>query len=82
MKIEIYTKPTCSFCARAKDALKKRGHSYTEYVVGQDATKETIQNRINSLGIATVVRTVPQIFIDEEYVGGYDELRHKYNWND
>ncbi len=69
---EIYTKPSCPWCVRAKDLLKLNGISYVEYVLGVDGvTKETIEKK---LGDGTQIRTVPQIFIDGKYVGGCTDL--------
>ena len=80
MKIEIYGKETCPYCQRAKEAFKYAKLPYTEYVVGKDVSKQDIQDRINSLGISHEVKTVPQIFIDDNLIGGYTDLIQKYPW--
>lgn len=80
MKIEIYTKQSCSFCIKAKQIFKRNNLEYTEYEIGQFHTKEEIQNRINALNVNVVVHTVPQIFIDGKYIGGCDELIKQFDW--
>lgn len=69
---EIYTKPSCPYCVKAKSILKSNNIQYVEYIIGVDGvTKETIESKI---GAGSVVRTVPQIFINEAYIGGCDSL--------
>jgi len=68
MKIIIWSKFDCSFCERAKHEFKKRDLSYEERIIGGGWTKEQL------LEVAPNARSVPQIFIDETYVGGYTEL--------
>lgn len=73
---EIYTKPTCPYCVRAKAILNQRNIKYTEYTVGQDGiTKETIEQKI---GPNATIRTVPQIFLDGKYIGGCDDLKKHF----
>lgn len=68
-KIEIYTKQLCPYCIRTKQLLDQKGVKYTEIPVDQDqAALEVMLSR--SLGR----RTVPQIFIDDRAIGGYDDL--------
>jgi len=69
---EIYTKPACPWCVKAKQALSRHGISYTEFTIGTNGiTKETVEQKI---GAGAVVKTVPQIFIDGKYIGGCTEL--------
>jgi len=65
--ISIITKPGCPFCARAKTMLTDNGMDYEEIVLGHDAT-------LRSVRAITSKDTVPQVFIDGEYVGGSKEL--------
>ncbi|BCF99714.1 glutaredoxin 3 [Paraburkholderia sp. PGU19] len=66
--ITIYTTPTCPYCLAAKALLKKKGLSYEEInVQGDRATALALMER-------TGRRTVPQIFIGETHVGGFDDL--------
>lgn len=80
MKIEIYGTRTCPYCNNAKAAVKHANLSYTDYIVGENATKQDIQDRVNALGLQVEIKTVPQIFIDDEYVGGYTELLKRFDW--
>jgi len=66
--VKLYTTPSCSFCIRAKRLLESRGIPFEEVDVGgDDALREEIMQR-------TGRRTVPQIFIDERSIGGFEEL--------
>ena len=67
-KVLIYTTATCPYCVSAKQLLKSKGLSYTEIRVDlDDAARETM--------IACSKRhTVPQIFIDDQHIGGCDDL--------
>jgi glutaredoxin 3 len=66
--IEIYSTRTCGYCRAAKHVLDLRGLKYTEYDVTLNTEKrEEMVRRSNR-------RTVPQIFIDGESIGGYQEL--------
>ena len=70
-KVEIYTKPDCEWCVKAKQLLAKHRMPYTEYIYNIHFTKEELAAKINDSSVAL---TVPQIFLDGERVGGYDEL--------
>ena len=59
----------CPYCIRAKALLRDRGIAYEEIDVTADSAKRSW------LVQATGRRTVPQIFIDDEPIGGFDELR-------
>lgn len=65
--VSLFTKPGCSFCAKAKQMLQDRGIQYEEIVLGQDAT--TV-----SLRAVTGRATVPQVFIGGRHIGGSDDL--------
>ena len=69
-KVEIYTTTYCPFCDRAKALLKRKGVSYDEIDVTDD-----IDLRIAMMERARGRKTVPEIFIDGELVGGFDELK-------
>lgn len=68
-KVEIYTKFTCGFCHRAKALLTSKGVEFTEYDITMDGLKreEMLQRKPDAF-------TVPQIFIDDQPVGGSDDL--------
>jgi glutaredoxin 3 len=66
--ITIYTTPTCPYCHAAKALLTNKGLSYKEVNVQNDrATALALMER-------TGRRTVPQIFIGDTHVGGFDDL--------
>jgi len=68
-KIEIYTSPFCGFCFRAKNLLKSKGVEYVEHDVFMNGKlKKTMVDRAGGR------TSVPQIFIDDQHIGGSDEL--------
>ena len=67
-KIEMYTTPFCGYCTRAKSLLEKKGAAYEEVDVMMDEKKRAeMRERAKR-------STVPQIFINGQYIGGSDEL--------
>ena len=69
-KIVIYTGPMCNYCSAAKHLLNKKKVSYEEIDIGYDEKKrEEMSKKSNG------AKTIPQIFIGETYVGGYNELK-------
>lgn len=68
-KIEIYTTQTCGYCHMAKRLLNSKGVEYSEINVAADP-----ERRAEMMQRAHGGRTVPQIFIDGQHVGGCDEL--------
>ena len=82
----IYTKDNCVFCTRAKTLLTKNNISYRELIVdsmGRDdrklAENQSWTTREELLDMRPGVKTLPQIWLDNEYVGGFTELSHKLN---
>jgi glutaredoxin 3 len=70
IRITIYTTVVCPFCVRAKRLLDHKGVAYEEVDVSYDV--ELREKMVIESGGR---RTVPQIFIDGEAVGGYQELQ-------
>ena len=69
-KVVIYMGPMCNYCSAAKHLLNKKKVNYTEFDIAVDPSKlQEMQERTNG------ARTIPQIFIGETYVGGYQELK-------
>ncbi len=66
--IIIYTKEICPYCVRAKSLLQRKGASFKEIKITDDATKEEMMKKSGGR------MTVPQIFIDDFHVGGCDDL--------
>jgi glutaredoxin 3 len=73
--IEIYTQPGCGYCIHAKRLLASKGFAFTEYDVYQHPEK------ISEMRSRTKGRTYPQLFINDQAVGGFKALlkREKYN---
>ena len=69
MIIIIYSKPNCQYCVKAKDLLERLGYEYTEKVVTKDISLEEFFKELGK-----TVRTIPQIVIDDEHIGSYNEL--------
>ncbi len=68
-KVEIYTSMFCGYCTAAKRLLQQKGIEFTEVdVTNDDAARAAM---VESSGGR---RTVPQIFIDGEAMGGYTDL--------
>jgi glutaredoxin 3 len=68
-KIEMYTTPFCPFCVRAKALLKRKGAEFEEIDVTMvPGARDEMLKRSGGR------RTVPQIFIDGDGIGGSDEL--------
>lgn len=65
-KVVIYTTKTCSYCIKAKKLLNNHNITYKEIVVNPMIMKQLIKR--------TGSKTVPQIFINGKFIGGYTEL--------
>ncbi len=67
--VEIYTWSACPFCIRAKQLLNRKSVQFTEYVIdGDEAARQAMAQRANGR------RSVPQIFINNQHIGGCDDL--------
>ena len=67
-KVEIYTTPWCPYCSAAKSLLEQKGIEYSEVDVVDPAKRAAMIEKAHGR------RTVPQIFIGETHVGGYDDM--------
>jgi glutaredoxin 3 len=68
-KIEVYSTAVCPYCVAAKNLLKAKGLHWEEVRVDTDPVqRETMLARSGGR------RTVPQIFVNDQHVGGYDDL--------
>lgn len=67
-RIVVYGTNSCGYCSAARMLLKKKGLDYEDILVSGDAEKRAEMERRSGR------RTVPQIFIDDEPVGGFDDL--------
>ncbi|MBS0349915.1 MAG: glutaredoxin 3 [Proteobacteria bacterium] len=68
--VEIYTTATCVYCQQAKHLLARKGIEYTEIRIDLDPNKK------NEMVERSGRKTVPEVFIDGELIGGFDDL-----WN-
>ena len=68
MTVTIYTKDLCGYCDMAKATLDRLGIKYEAKNLGTDITREEL------LEILPNARTMPQIIINKEAIGGYNEL--------
>lgn len=67
--VEIYTWQTCPYCMRAKLLLWWKGVNYTEYKIdGDETARSKMAERSNGR------RSVPQIFINNQHIGGCDDI--------
>lgn len=66
--VTVYSTNYCPYCVRAKDLLKRKGQVFTEINVEDDAAREAMILKAGGR------RTVPQIFINDTHIGGYDDL--------
>lgn len=67
--VKIYTTPVCYYCDRAKDLLQKKGVAFEEIDVSTDDDL-----RLELVKMSGGLRTVPQIWIGDRHVGGFDAL--------
>ena len=67
--VEIYTTKVCPYCVKAKNLLNAKDVDYVEHdMTGDDDAREALLKRSNGM------RTVPQIFINGQHIGGCDNL--------
>ncbi|PTW01686.1 alkyl hydroperoxide reductase subunit F [Halanaerobium saccharolyticum] len=67
LKIEVYSKDWCPYCKKAKAFLKSKGLSFTEIDINEGNNYEVMQERTGN-------KTVPQIIINDQSLGGYDDI--------
>lgn len=68
MNAIIYTKINCPHCAKAKNLFQQQNINYRELVIGESATLDDLLAKVPN------AKTVPQIWLEENYIGGYREL--------
>lgn len=68
-KVTVYSGPSCPYCVRAKDLLKRKGVAFEEINVKADPAQME-----EMLKLSNGRRTIPQIFINGQHVGGSDDL--------
>ena len=68
MKIVIYTQDLCGYCTEAIKEFELRGWNYTSHNIKHEDNFKNLKELLPD------VKTVPQIWIDDKHIGGYDEL--------
>ncbi|WP_273778453.1 MULTISPECIES: glutaredoxin 3 [unclassified Acinetobacter] len=68
-EVTIYSTTVCPYCIRAKQLLERKGVAYKEINLSNEAPEVRVE-----LMQRTNHRTVPQIFINEQFIGGFDQL--------
>ncbi|HEY0684462.1 MAG TPA: glutaredoxin 3 [Steroidobacter sp.] len=67
-EIVMYSTAWCGYCQRARNLLERKGASYREIKIDEDTKEREVMMQRSGR------RTVPQIFIGDRHVGGYDDL--------
>ncbi|ENV32155.1 glutaredoxin 3 [Acinetobacter gerneri] len=68
-EVTVYSTTFCPYCVRAKQLLERKGVAYKEVNLSQEAPEVRVE-----LMQRTNHRTVPQIFIKDQFIGGFDQL--------
>ena len=68
-EVIVYSTTFCPYCVRAKSLLERKGVAFTEINLDQEAPEVKVE-----LMQKTRHRTVPQIFIKDQFIGGFDQL--------
>ena len=76
--IEIYGKPVCPYCDKAKQLCEREGSEFVYRQLDVDFTREELFEQFPG------ARTFPQIKVEGENIGGYDQLYawHNKDWNE
>lgn len=70
MNIVIYSKPNCNWCVKAKELMNRLGLKYDEKRLDEDYTRDYLRLLVPE----NLPLTVPQIFVDGNRVGGYEDF--------
>lgn len=73
MKATVWSKDNCPYCVSAKQLLTLKGIEFEEKKIGEGYTKEQLLEAVPS------ARSVPQIFLGEQYIGGFTHLQEYFN---
>ncbi len=72
---KVWSQPNCMYCDMVSNLLLKHGYTVMTMKLGSGYTKEDLLEAVPN------ARTVPQVFIDDEYIGSYDKVRVFLNDN-
>ena len=75
MKTIVWSQTRCSYCDQAKALLAAKGIAFEERLIGDGYTKQDLVEAVPN------ARSVPQIFLYGEYIGGFDQLKMKLQEN-
>jgi glutaredoxin 3 len=67
----VWSRTECSFCDQVKNLLEMKGIEFEERKIGDGWTRDDLLEMVPN------ARTVPQIFLDGEYVGGFEQLQER-----
>jgi glutaredoxin len=70
MLYKVYTKENCAWCVKAKQLLNSAGVPFTELHYDKDYTKDDLRELLGP----NLPLTVPQIFVKDHRIGGYEDL--------
>ena len=73
MKAVVWSKNQCPYCDQAKNLLKMKGIEYEERNISVDWDREELLEAVPG------ARTVPQIFLDDKLIGGFQELKKYFD---
>ena len=68
-EIEMFTGPNCNYCKAAKDLLAENGLAFNERDISDPQVMQEFRERLPRQ------KSIPQIFVDGEHIGGYEDLR-------
>ena len=69
MYVEIYTRPGCGFCDKAKNLMNNKGIAYQEYKLDVDFTRAILSEKYST------AKTYPVMVVDGFYIGGFNEFK-------
>ena len=69
MKATVWSRYNCTFCDQAKMILDQKGYTIEEKKIGDGYTREEL------LEMVPTAKSVPQIFINDKHIGGFDDLK-------
>lgn len=73
MRAKIYSKNDCGWCVKSKELLEQHKIEVVEFNIEyRESWKTMLKDECGKLGF--IPKTVPQIWVDDKYVGGYEEL--------
>ena len=70
MKAVIYSREQCVFCDQAKRLLEQHDIPFDERMIGRGHTREELLEKVPG------ARSVPQVFLNDQLIGGYNEIKH------